>query len=202
MEILIATRQGRKLRELKELLRETGHIEVLSLLGMPEYTSPTLDGLILQSASILLAEHAAQTTGMWVLADMSGIVVPALSKTPYNTASLPFEEDVQETVHPQKLLGLMAQLSGFQRAAYLECCLSLASPSGLVKSSTAICEGMISLEERGHNGFAYDSLFVKYDYDKTFSELECSTKNRISHRRKAFDKILPALNSALPTAAS
>jgi XTP/dITP diphosphohydrolase len=53
-------------------------------------------------------------------------------------------------------------------------------------------------EERGRNGFGYDALFIRHDYNKTFAELDSQIKNKISHRRKAFDKILPFLESMTP----
>ena len=63
------------------------------------------------------------------------------------------------------------------------------------KCAKGICEGSILIKERGGSGFGYDPLFVKYGYSKSFGELEESIKNRISHRRKALDKLLLSLES-------
>ena len=63
----------------------------------------------------------------------------------------------------------------------------------------ATCEGMIAAEERGRSGFGYDALFLKHEYSKTFSELDEETKNMISHRRKALDKLLPFLEALCAT---
>ena len=63
------------------------------------------------------------------------------------------------------------------------------------KCVRGLCEGVILSKERGNKGFGYDPLFLKYDYNKSFAELEEDTKNRISHRRKALDKILLSLES-------
>ena len=68
-------------------------------------------------------------------------------------------------------------------------CLALANPNGLKKCVEGICEGSIFRESRGRNGFGYDSLFIKNDYEKTFAELDDNVKNRISHRRKAFERL-------------
>ena len=87
----------------------------------------------------------------------------------------------------------MERLVDLERAAYYECCLALVSPDGYERCFSGICEGQILTEERGRHGFGYDSLFQKHDYEKSFGEIDESTKNRISHRRKAFDKLVTAL---------
>ena len=59
----------------------------------------------------------------------------------------------------------------------------------------AKCEGRIETQERGGEGFGYDPLFVKHDYNQTFAELKEAVKNKISHRRKALDKIAITIES-------
>ena len=73
--------------------------------------------------------------------------------------------------------------------------MALASPEGLKKCVKGISEGLITDHERGSFGFGYDSVFIKYEYGKTFAELEEDIKNRISHRRKAIEKLLPSLEA-------
>jgi XTP/dITP diphosphohydrolase len=85
------------------------------------------------------------------------------------------------------------------RQGYFECWLAIATPHGLKKCVRGVCEGNILTEEKGGKGFGYDSLFVKYEYGKTFSELEENVKNRISHRRKALDKLHLLLESLAET---
>jgi XTP/dITP diphosphohydrolase len=82
-----------------------------------------------------------------------------------------------------------------ERTAYFECSLALANPDGLKKCVEGICEGYLLKEPRGRHGFGYDSLFIKNDYEKTFSELDETIKNRISHRRKAFERLLTLLET-------
>ena len=74
---------------------------------------------------------------------------------------------------------------------------ALADENGIIKTTRSTCEGFFLMEERGSSGFGYDPIFVKWDYGKTFAELEPEIKNRISHRRKAIDKILPTLEQLL-----
>ncbi|HLB52283.1 MAG TPA: non-canonical purine NTP pyrophosphatase, partial [Chlamydiales bacterium] len=79
--------------------------------------------------------------------------------------------------------------------AYFECAIALASPQGLQKVTSGTCEGTLQIKERGGGGFGYDPLFIKHGYSKTFAELDEATKNRISHRRKALDKMLLQLET-------
>ena len=89
----------------------------------------------------------------------------------------------------------MKDIAEPHRQGYFECWLAIASPQGLKKCVRGVCEGTILAEEKGGKGFGYDSLFVKYEYGKSFSELEEGVKNRISHRRKALDKLHLLLES-------
>jgi XTP/dITP diphosphohydrolase len=79
--------------------------------------------------------------------------------------------------------------SDLERSAYLECALALAHDQKVQKCVTGICEGIIVEKEKGRNGFGYDAIFRKHDYDKTFAELDEAVKIRVSDRRKAFEKL-------------
>jgi XTP/dITP diphosphohydrolase len=83
----------------------------------------------------------------------------------------------------------MKNMQDTQRFASFECVITLASPEGDIRSFQGSCEGVIVEEAKGRNGFSYDSVFKKHEYSKTFAELDEDIKNRISHRRKAFDKV-------------
>lgn len=193
LEIVIASNNVHKIREFREMLKPIKALDVLSLLNFPDYRAPPEDGATFQDNAIRKAEHAAQVLQKWVLADDSGLVVPALNGIPGVNSRRFAGEDATDAENRQKLLKEMGQLAGLQRAAYFECCLAIAAPAGIKKCVTGICEGMILNEERGRNGFGYDPLFVKGEYDKTFAEISESIKNRISHRAKAIEKLLPTL---------
>jgi XTP/dITP diphosphohydrolase len=193
MELVIASGNLHKIREFRDMLKSIGSIDVLSLLNFPGYQAPPEDGSTFQENAKIKAEHAAKSLQKWVLADDSGLIVPALNGLPGVHSRFYAGPDATDAENRQKLLKAMADLTGMHRAAYFECHLIIAGPEGIKKSVSGTCEGTISTEERGRNGFGYDSLFIKSEYDKTFAELDETTKNRISHRRKAFDRISPAL---------
>lgn len=198
MEILIASNNLHKIREFREMFKGFKSIDLLSLVNFPNYIAPPEDGKTFQDNAIRKAQHAAATLNKWVLADDSGLVVPALSGAPGVNSRRYAGEEATDSENRLKLLEAMRQLKNTQRSAYFECCLALASPEGLKKCVTGMIEGVILTDERGRNGFGYDSLFIKHEYDKSFAEIDEATKNRISHRHKAFEKLTPTLESLEP----
>ena len=199
MELVLATHNLHKIREIREMLKEIKHLDVISLLSFPEYQLPEETGDTFLENATLKAEHAAKALNKWVLADDSGLVVPSLEGKPGVTSKRYAKEDASDADNRKKLLKEMEGKNDLGRSAYFECCLVLAGPEGVKKSVTGTVEGAITQQEKGNNGFGYDSLFRKNDYDKTFAELDEQTKNRISHRRKAFDKLLPLLETLQAT---
>lgn len=193
MEIVIASSNLHKIREFREMLKPFAFADVLSLLNFPDYHPLPEDGATFQENANCKAEHAAKALQKWVLADDSGLVVPALKGVPGVSSRRYAGDDATDSENRAKLLAAMEQLTGLQREAYFECCLALASPTGLKKCVTGTCQGSILTEERGRNGFGYDSLFVKQEYDKTFAEIDDVIKNKISHRRKAIEKLATTL---------
>lgn len=195
MEIVIASNNLHKIREFRNMLKGFKSIDLLSLINFPSYIAPPEDGKTFQDNAVRKAEHAAAALNKWVLADDSGLVVPALNGSPGVNSRRYAGEEATDSENRQKLLEAMRQIKNSQRSAYFECCLALASPAGLKKCVTGLVEGIILSEERGRNGFGYDSLFLKDEYDKSFAELDEATKNRISHRHKALEKLTPTLES-------
>ncbi|HEY4832658.1 MAG TPA: XTP/dITP diphosphatase [Waddliaceae bacterium] len=195
MEIVLATHNLHKVREFREMLKTLKNVDVVSLLNFPDYHLPEETGKTFCENAVLKAEHAAKALNRWVLADDSGLVVPALQERPGVYSQRYAGEDASDAENKKKLLDEMQHLVEIERSAYFECCLALASPEGLKKTVTGKCEGYIASKERGRNGFGYDPLFIKNDYKETFAELDEHTKNRISHRRKALDKLLAILEA-------
>jgi XTP/dITP diphosphohydrolase len=144
---------------------------------------------------LLKAVHAANTLQRWVIADDSGLVVSALNGAPGVYSARYAGKDATDLDNRKKLLEQMQHILEEDRNAYYECCIVLASPSGLSKVTRGSCEGTIISSERGGSGFGYDPLFIKHGYNKTFAELEEATKNRVSHRRKALDKMFSFLET-------
>jgi XTP/dITP diphosphohydrolase len=179
------------------MLRGNPKIDLFSLIDFPDYTPPPETGSTFEENAVIKAVDAAKMLDEWVISDDSGLVIPALDGAPGILSARYASEMATEKENRKKLLHEMRHLKEVQRDGYYECCIALASPEGLVKTASARCEGTILEKERGGQGFAYDCLFKKHDYNKTFAELEEEVKNRISHRRKALDKILLYLDSSV-----
>lgn len=197
MEIVIATENLGKLREFKEMFKTIAGLEVLSLAQFPNYEPPEETGITFAENAELKALHAARALNKTVIADDSGLVVPSLQGEPGVFSRRYAGENSTDSDNRKKLLDAALHLENDARAAYFECCLSLATPEGIKKTISARVEGTILREERGNNGFGYDPLFQKFDSNNTFAELDESTKSRISHRNKALQKLLPYLQAML-----
>ena len=175
--------------------------DIYSLLDFPKYEPPEETGETFEENAVLKADHAAKALNMVVIADDSGLVVPALNGKPGVRSRRYAGEDATDQENNLKLLKEMAGFEEYKRAASYECWISIATPGGFQKSFKGICEGTILEKPKGSKGFGYDPLFQKHDQSKSFGELDESTKTRVSHRRKAFDKLSlflasPAFHSA------
>lgn len=198
MEIVIASTNLHKIREFRDMLKHFASIDVLSLLNFPDFQALPENGKSFEENARSKAEYAARTLQKYVLADDSGLIIPALGDDSPGLHSRRYAgHEATDTENRKKLLNNMLHLQDIQRSAYYECCLALASPNEIKKITTGTCQGFILIEERGRNGFGYDPLFVKEGYDKSFAELDEHTKNRISHRRKAIEKMSTTLETLI-----
>ncbi|MFA6119604.1 MAG: RdgB/HAM1 family non-canonical purine NTP pyrophosphatase [Parachlamydiales bacterium] len=193
-QLIIATKNIHKIREYKSILNELlPNIDLLSLFDFPKYKPPIESGSTFEENAKLKALDAATNLDAWVIADDSGIIVPALNNEPGIYSARYAGNQATDADNRKKLLSKMESFSEKNRFAYFKCCIALAHSKELKKCVCATCEGKIETEERGGEGFGYDPIFTKHDYNKTFAELNGSLKNKISHRRKAIDRLLPTL---------
>ncbi len=197
VELVIASTNVHKVREFRTMLKPLLRLDLLSLCDFPNYVPPEETGKTFEENASLKAEHAAKTLGRWVIADDSGLIVPTLNGAPGVFSARYAGKDATDFENRKKLLDEMQHLMEDDRQAFFECVIVLASPEGIKKCVKGTCEGTLLNKDRGGSGFGYDPLFIKHGYSKTFAELGDSVKNRISHRRKALDKILPSLESLL-----
>jgi len=194
MKLLVATRNGGKLRELRG---RVGGLEVLSLDDVPpmpevDETEDTLEG-----NARLKALAAARASGLWSLADDSGLFVDALGGAPgVRSARYAPGSDADRV---QALLRAMEHVSEGARGAAFRCVLALATPDGEVRFARGECRGEILRAARGTEGFGYDPVFLVPALGRTMAELTLEEKGRLSHRARALDA-LESLLTAGPDA--
>lgn len=189
MELVIASQNLHKVREYREMLKAFPWIDVLSLHDFPDYQPSTVSGTCFRENASAKATQAATALQKWVLADDSGIVIPALGNSTGRNQRFFCGDDTTDTENRLAVLNALNGKSDLHRSAFLECAVALANAQGVQKVTTGLCEGLIVDEQRGRNGYGYDAIFRKHDYDKTFAELDDAIKIRVSDRRKAFEKL-------------
>jgi len=199
MKIVLASTNLHKIRELKAMLKQFPQLDLYSLRDYPEYIPPEETGDTFEENAKLKALHAAKTLNECALADDSGLVIPSLSGEPGVRSARYAGEEASDKDNRDKLVKNLLSLKDDERVGYFECCIAIATPVGIEKVVRGVCEGTLTTDPRGSNGFGYDPLFIKYDYSKTFAELDEETKNKISHRRKALDKLQNYLESCMCT---
>jgi XTP/dITP diphosphohydrolase len=187
-EILIATKNQGKLKEIRELFRGLD-LKVTSLSdysGCPEIIE---DGKTFQENAVKKAMVIARHTQKLVVGEDSGLEVRALDNRPGIFSSRFSGPGATDKKNNAKLLRLLSSVPFSKREARYRCCVALADGDNLITVVEGSCRGRIAQRPQGPNGFGYDPLFYLLRYRKTFGELDPQIKARISHRARAFRKL-------------
>jgi XTP/dITP diphosphohydrolase len=189
MKLLIATRNRHKLEEIRAILALHG-VACVGLGEIPDAPEVVEDGDTFEANAIKKAASLARVTGLWTLADDSGLEVDALDGDPGVRSARYAGEPSDDGANNRKLLAALANHTN--RRARFRCVIALADPGGHVRTVSGACPGVILTSPRGRAGFGYDPLFVPDGADRTFAELDAATKNRISHRARALQEAVTA----------
>jgi XTP/dITP diphosphohydrolase len=199
--LVIATRNPGKVRELQELLQDTG-VRLLSLADFPEIPEIPEVGATFAENAAAKAQAVARLTGYPALADDSGLAVDALDGAP-GIFSARYAQDRTAPRPPgdadnwHKLLEEMQNVPWEQRNARFVCEIALALPDGRLFRAYGECEGVIALSPQGDQGFGYDPVFWVPEYKATMAQLGPAVKNQISHRARALEAFHDLLVSVL-----
>lgn len=190
-KIVLATGNKGKVKEMSDVLADFG-FEVVAQTDLG-IESPEETGLTFVENALLKARHAAKVSGMPAIADDSGLSVEALNGAPGLYSARYAGVDGDDAANRQKLLTELAHVPAEKRQAKFVSCIVLLQhemdPTPIIAEGE--CHGTIIFEEKGENGFGYDSLFLSDDTGCTFAELETVEKKKISHRARAL-KVLKA----------
>lgn len=195
-DLVVATRNKGKLEEIREFLKELP-VRLLSLNDVGFHQEIAEDGATFKENAVKKAATVAKATGKLTIADDSGLEVDALQRQPGVFSARFAGPKATDHENNLKLLQLMKNIPEPRRTATFRCVIALASPDGVIGAVEGSCDGAIGLAEVGSNGFGYDPLFIRSEYNKTFAQLDCSVKNRVSHRAKALEKLSLLLENYL-----
>lgn len=184
MKLVLATLNPGKIAELKTLLADLP-FTLVSLNAYPGFALPEETGRTLAENAALKAEAVANFTGLWALADDSGLEVDALGGRPGVFSARYAGEDADDKKNNAKLLAELAGVAASERTARFRAVIALVHPGQPTRLVEGVCEGLIATEPRGESGFGYDPLFYYPPAGKTFAEMLPAEKNKISHRAKA-----------------
>ncbi len=203
-EILVATGNPGKIVEIRAMLE--ADVRWLGLADLPPIAEIEEDGLTFAENARKKAAGYATATGLWTLADDSGLVVDALGGAPgVKSARFSGEKpkDADRTLidhrNIAKTLELLKDVSKDKRTARFICHLCLAGPGRILLETEGTLEGLITDREIGQNGFGYDPIFFVPHLNKTIAQLTGEEKNAISHRGNAIRKLKPLLDNLLKT---
>jgi len=188
-EIIIATRNKGKIKEISPILSKAGDYKILSLLDYPDISEINEDRFTFAGNAIKKATVISKLKGIPALADDSGLEVDSLNGAPGIRSSRFAGDDASDQQNIEKLLTLLKDVPEEKRSARFQCAMAFVNPSGWIEVTTGSYEGIIISEPKGSNGFGYDPVFFSPRLEKTFAQLSHDEKNQISHRRIALDKM-------------
>jgi XTP/dITP diphosphohydrolase len=186
--VVIATHNQGKARELAELFAPIG-IDTVSAgaLGLPE---PEETGASFADNAKIKAVAASTASGMLAVADDSGLEVAALGGAP-GIHSARWSGPTRDFRLAMERVNRELEASGStDRSARFVCALALGQPSGVTMVRIGKINGTIVWPPRGDRGFGYDPIFVPDGYTETFGEMDPVFKNDMSHRMRAFEKLI------------
>src|SRR5271156_860548 len=193
MRLVLASSNPGKLTEYMELARGSGvTLELLPRFG--EFPSFDESAPTFAENSAGKALHYSRFTDEVVLADDSGLVVPALSGAPGVYSARYAGPGATDADRVQKLLREMRAKEGLERRARFVCVTSIAQAGRAIAVVSDLANGVITTKPRGAGGFGYDPVFLFEELGRTYAELTPDEKNAYSHRGKSFSKLLYMLS--------
>ncbi len=192
MKIIAATTNKHKIREIDAITKNYGmDLVSRSDAGVPEDFDVIEDGTTFEENSYKKAFAIMKLTGMPAVADDSGLVVDALGGAPgvFSARYAGVDGEEADAANRKKVLHELEGVKMKERTGRFVCVITLVYPDGKALVARGECEGHITAEEKGENGFGYDCMFQPIGYDITFGQFDPDEKNKISHRANALKKM-------------
>ena len=196
VRLLIATENPGKTREYEELL-DTLPCELCTPRELKLSLLLHEDGESYAQNARIKALGYMQASQLATLADDSGLEVDALDGKPGLRSARYAGEGVSDMDRYRLLLQKLSGVPWEERTARFRCVVVLAMPGGQLYTAEGTCEGIIAFEPQGSHGFGYDPIFYLPEHRQTMAQLSPALKNRISHRARAVQQMLPILSHVL-----
>jgi XTP/dITP diphosphohydrolase len=193
MKFLLASSNPGKLREYRELAGDSA-VELDSIPNFFEIPAFEESAPTFAENAAGKAIHYSRFSSEIVLADDSGLVVPALHGAPGVRSARYAGPKATDEDRVRKVLREMEGKTGDQRRARFICVTAIAKQGRLLAIASDFAQGMLTEQPRGNDGFGYDPIFLFSELDRTYAELTRKQKNLYSHRGKAFRKLLSGVN--------
>ena len=179
MKIALGTSNPHKLEEIKDIIKNSNIEFVLPAKGF----DPLENGKTFEENSYIKAAEASKISGLWGLADDTGLCVDALGGAP-GLYSARYAPTAQERI--EKLLYELKEDPEDKRTAKFVCTMVLTNPAGeKIHVQTGEIKGRITEKPSGTHGFGYDPVFFIPELGKTMAEMTLEEKNTLSHRARA-----------------
>ncbi|MHC4665386.1 MAG: XTP/dITP diphosphatase [Planctomycetota bacterium] len=201
-KILVATTNPGKIAELKAMLDID--VELVGLADFEGIAEIEEDGFTFAENARKKATGYAKASGLWTVADDSGLVIDALDGAPgVKSARFSGAKEGDRTLldhrNMAKVLKLLEGVPTEKRTARFVCALCLASPERILIETEGTLEGLVAEQEMGEDGFGYDPIFFVPGLNRTIAQFTRERKNAISHRGNAIQQLKPLLDQLLRT---
>jgi XTP/dITP diphosphohydrolase len=187
LEVVVATKNKKKLKEIREILKGF-NLKLSSLANYDKVPRIIENGKTFKENAVKKAVKIARFSKKFTLGEDSGLCVNALDGEPGIYSSRFSGRNKSDSQNNLKLLRLLKDLPLRKRKACYVCAIALADKHGLLGVVEGKCSGVIGLVSKGGCGFGYDPLFLIPKYNKTFAQLGEKIKHKMSHRYQALIK--------------
>lgn len=193
MRIVIATGNKDKVREINEILKDTGFDAVsMKEIGInPEIVE---DADTFEGNALIKAKAVHELTGDYVMADDSGLCIDALDGAPGVYSARFCGEDSTYEEKFAKIFEMLKDVPEEKRSAQFVCAIAVVRPDGTNFTVRGECHGILHETPMGTNGFGYDPIFYVPEFGMTTAQMNPEQKHQISHRGKALRAMVEKLS--------
>ena len=184
--IVLASRNRGKIREYEDLFLKTP-FKLRGIGEFPDVPDVIEDGDSFEENALKKAHTISKYLNLPAISDDSGLVIPVLGGAPGLHSARFFGSEITDEERCKRILELMEGKK--ERYAFFVCVICIAVPSGKARFYKGRCDGEITYELLGKEGFGYDPIFYYPPYKKTFAQMKMQEKNSVSHRARAIQSL-------------